>query len=277
MIGHQFVSLAAVDVPTSCTHWVEGKNPSLSAEMGLEKKQRQGINLSPSKACCLEQVTSLLWATVPSSLSWRRWNFLQGLFWESNELMIVGVPYNVHISDHSSPCSPLPHRACQSSFVWTSSLIFNWSPLLLPLTPKSFINTDCENGPFTYKLVHVIPLLKTYLYHSEKPIIFQWHTRSSTSNLHPHIPCPITHRHTSQMLFSTTSHSLSSGTLASLLNLKCAYHFSASRSLLKCLHLSGEYILMGRGWQTGKHTYNIIHVNICVCVWFLASLGRRIS
>lgn len=60
-----------------------------------------------------------------------------------------------------------------------SSLIFNWSPLLLSLTPKSFINTDCENGPFTFKLVHVIPLLKTYLYHSEKPIIFQWHTRSS--------------------------------------------------------------------------------------------------
>lgn len=43
MIGDQFVSLASVDVPTSCTHWVEGKNSSLSAEKGLGKDKDRAL------------------------------------------------------------------------------------------------------------------------------------------------------------------------------------------------------------------------------------------
>lgn len=161
----------------------------------------------------------------------------------------MGVLYNVHISDHSSPHSPLPLGACHSPLsVWTvmGGSFTTGLPHFCPCPLTSIICTACKSSPFHCKSVRVTPVHQANLYTQK--------SQSSLSviqgplYLHHHSPCPITHIHTSQMLFPATStHALCSGTLASLLNLKRAHHSSASGPLLKCLHLSGIYILRGIG------------------------------
>lgn len=94
-------------------------------------------------------------------------------------------------------------------------------------------------------MVRVTPLLRPDLHHSEKPVVFQWLTRSSaiyTTLLLAHH----THTYLPDVVLPGTSHALCSGTLASVLNLKRAHHSSASRSWLK---LSSRYILTGIGRQ----------------------------
>lgn len=150
---------------------------------------------------------------------------------------MVGVLYNVHISDLSSPHSP-PPGACHSHLLSGLSqethlqLVSFTCPC--PLTPN--INTDCERDSFSYKLVHVTPVLKLNSCHSEKPVAYKVFCHLTTASL------PSTHIHTSEMLLPATSHSLCSGPLppCSTLNMLITL---CLRYLLKCLNLHRVYVL----------------------------------